>query len=484
MTPTIDAANQEAVARLLRARPAWTAVLPAREAIGLEGRAILHAGPPIEWKRMCAPMRGAVVAAILFEDWASTPAKAVELADAGGIAFAPCHSRGAVGPMTGVISPSLPILVVEDKVNGTRAGSYIGEGMGPQARFGAFTPEVLTRLRWIRDCLAPAFQRVLEREGPIDLVALMAQALAMGDEMHMRNAAATALLAKQLAAPLAAAIDDREQLQAVLRFMTRDNDQFFLTWAMAAAKAAAMSIDGLPGCTIVSTMARNGVEFGIRVAGLGERWFTGPAPVVAGSFFPGFGAQHANPDIGDSAIMETYGLGGMAMAGSAPVVRVVGAASFGVAIETTRRMGEIAAARNPVFAIGALNWEGSPTGIDIRRVVQTGIVPSINTAIAHREFGVGRMIGAGISVPPMKPFVDALIAFAEARGGQTARLDSPAAYVGPRSLLDRAPSAINIGIGVFSRELGAQGVPATQVDWRPPAGDARVAGLLEVLEGA
>jgi hypothetical protein len=406
----ITAANREALERLRRARPMWTAVRPAREALGLPAMTLLHAGPPIAWERMCGPMRGAIVAHVLYEGWAASAEDAQALAASGDVSFAPCHARGAVGPMTGVISPSQPVIVVEDAVNGTTACSYIGEGSGVQAKFGGFTPQVIARLRFIRDVLAPAFQRALERDGPLDLQNLMAQALAMGDEMHMRNAAATALLVKALAAPLAAGTD-ASTLETILRFMTRENDQLFLTWAMAAAKAAVRAIDGLPGCTVVSAMARNGVEFGVRVAGLGERWFTAPAPVVAGSFFPGFGADDANPDIGDSAIMETWGLGGMAMAASPAVLRVVGGTSFADARETTRRMAEICVDVNPAFAIGALDWEGTPTGIDIRRVVETGIVPAVNTAIAHRQLGVGRMIGAGIGTPPIQPFVDALVAF-------------------------------------------------------------------------
>lgn len=413
-TRSIKAANREALECLTRARPLWTGVKPARDALGLTGRTLLHAGPPIAWDRMCGPMRGAVVAQILFERWAATPDEAQALAAAREVSFAPCHSRGAVGPMTGVISPSLPVIVVEDTVNGTAAFSYIGEGSGVQAKFGGHTPEVIARLDWIRDVLTPAFQRTLELEGPLDLATLMAQALAMGDEMHMRNAAATALQVKALAAPLAAAVGDRDTVAAILRFMTRENDQFFLTWAMCAAKAGARAIEGLAGSTVVSAMARNGVEFGIRVAGLGDRWFTAPAPVVDGSFFPGFSAADANPDLGDSTIMETYGLGGMAMAGSPAVLRIVGGKSFAEAAATTRRMAEICVGVNPAFAIGPLDGEGSPTGIDIRRVVETGIVPAINTAIAHRQFGVGRMIGAGIAAPPLQPFVDALVAFGAA----------------------------------------------------------------------
>jgi hypothetical protein len=418
MAIDIGSANREAVDRLCRARPAWTAMTTAREALGLTGKELLHAGPPIAWERMCPIMRGAVMCAVQYEGWAGTPAEAERQATAGEIAFAPAHSRGAVAPMAGVISPGTPLIEVEDRANGTRAWSFMGTGPGPQLRFGAHGPEALARLAWNRDVVAPAFQRVLEREGPLDLTAHMAQALLMGDEMHMRNAASTALLTKALAGPLTAVVADAGELERILRFLTRDNDQHFLTWAMCAAKSAARAIEGIAGSTVVSTMARNGVEFGIRVAGLGDRWFTGEAGMVAGSYFPGFSAADANRDVGDSAIMETYGLGGMAMAASPGVTRIVGAKSVTEAIEITRRMGEICVGRNAGFPIGALDWEGTPTGIDIRKVVETGIVPAINTAIAHRDLAVARIIGAGISTPPLDPFVAALVAFGEAHAGR------------------------------------------------------------------
>src|SRR5262245_11971397 len=412
MSIAIAAANREAVECLVRARPAWTAVRPAREALGLSERRLLHAGPPITWERMCWPMRGAVTAAILFEGWAKTVDDAHALAGSGEIGFAPCHSRGAVGPMAGVISPTTPLLIVEDPANGTTTGSFIADGpWGHQLRFGGHGPETLSGLAWIRDVVAPAFSAVLERTGPIDLATLMAQALGMGDEMHMRNAAATGLLARQLAVPLVGVVPDSARLEAIMRFVTRDNDQFFLAWSMCAAKAAARAIEGIEGSTIVSTMARNGVEFGIRVAGLGDRWFTGPASAVAGLYFPGFSAADANLDTGDSAIMETYGLGGMAMAASPTVQRIVGAGSFDDAVATTRSMAEICAGSNPLFPIAPLGGQGTPTGIDIRKVARTGIVPAINTAIAHRT--APRMSGAGIATPPVDPFVAALVAFGE-----------------------------------------------------------------------
>jgi len=411
----IAAANREALERLCRARPRWTGVTPAREALALTGQSLLHAGPPIAWERMCGPMRGAVTAAVLFEGWARTPADAERLAASGEIAFAPCHSRGALGPMAGVISPSAPLLVVEDPANGTTASTFIADGpWGHQLRFGAHGPETLAGLAWIRDVVAPALSAVLAREGPIDLAALMAQALGMGDEMHMRNAAATGLLARRLAAPLVAVVPDRDRLEAIMRFLTRDNDQFFLAWSMCAAKAAARAIEGIAGSTVVSAMARNGVEFGVRVAGLGDRWFTAPASAVDGLYFPGATAADANLDTGDSAIMETYGLGGLAMAASPAVQKIVGAKSFADAVATSRRMSEICVGANPLFPIPALGGEGTPTGIDVRKVVRTGIVPPINTAIAHRS--APRMIGAGIATPPLQPFVDALVAFGEVHG--------------------------------------------------------------------
>jgi Protein of unknown function (DUF1116) len=416
MAVNVTVANREALDRLCRARPAWTAMRPAREALGLAGQTLLHAGPPITWDRMCGPMLGAVKAAAQFEGWARSPEDAERLAAAGAIVFAPCHSRGAVGPMAGVISPGTPLIVVEDVANGTAAFTFLADGpWGHQLRFGAHGAETLQGLAWVRDVAAPAFQAVLEREGPIDLASLMAQALAMGDEMHMRNAAATGLLARRLAAPLAAVVSKREDLEAILRFVTRDNDQFFLAWSMAAAKAAARAIDGLEGSTVVSTMARNGVEFGIRVAGLGNRWFTGPASVVDGLYFPGFSAADANLDTGDSAIMETWGLGGMAMAASPAVQKIVGAKSFAEAVATTRDMAEICVGANPLFPIAPLNGTGTPTGIDIRKVVRTAIMPKINTAIAHAR--APRMIGAGIATPPSEPFVAALMAFGEAYPG-------------------------------------------------------------------
>lgn len=414
MAVDIESANREAVRRLSAARPKWTTVRAAGDALGMSGRVVLHAGPPITWDRMCEPMRGGVLAAIIYEGWASTPAEAMQLAASGGVTLAPCHSRGAVGPMTGIISPSMPVVQIEDDINGTKAFAAIGEKTGGrQARFGDSGPETIARFVWIRDVLAPALKAAVEQEKGLDLSTLMGQAMAMGDEMHMRNAASSALLSRWLAAALVPVVHDRSRLEEILRFLTRENDQLFLNFGMAAAKTAARSIEGITGSTVVCTMARNGVEFGIRVAGMSERWFTGPASIVEGLYFPGFTPADANPDIGDSAIMETYGLGAFCMAVSPAVQKIVGAKSFSEAVATSRRMAEICVGTNSAFPIAALEGDGAPTGIDIRKVVETGILPVMNTAIAARDMSTGRMIGAGISTAPLKPFKEALLAFAE-----------------------------------------------------------------------
>jgi hypothetical protein len=405
----VRAANETAVARLLQARPTLIDVRPAGEAIpGLAGRTILHAGPPIEWARMCGPVRGAVIGAVLFEGWATSAEAAGALVDTGAITFAPCHDHGAVGPMAGIVSPSMPVVVVENANGGNRAFATLNEGLGRALRFGAYDAPVLERLRWMATALGPALARVLGQGGPVDLKRITAQALQMGDECHNRNVAATSLFTRAIAPALARAVDG-PTAAAVLDFLL-GNDHFFLNLSMAACKAALDAAHGIAGSTVVTAMARNGVDFGIRVSGAGARWFTDPAPPIDGLYFAGYGPADANPDLGDSAITETAGIGGFAMAGAPAIVRFVGGTPAD-AVDYTRAMHGITLARNPEYAIPALGFVGTPTGIDVRRVVESGVAPVINTGIAHREPGIGQ-IGAGIARAPLGCFAAALRALA------------------------------------------------------------------------
>jgi hypothetical protein len=406
----VDAANRTAFARLAGAHPALVDVRPAGEAIpGMTRDTVLHAGPPIAWERMSGPLRGAVQGALVLEGLARTPEDAARAAARGDVRFAPCHHHAAVGPMAGVTTASMPVLVVEDRAGGARAFSTLNEGLGKVLRYGAYAPEVLARLTWFRDVLGPALAEALRRAGGVDLRALIAQALQMGDECHNRNRAASALLIKALAPGLAALERPARDREAILAFAS-GNEHFFLNVGMAACKVACDAAHGVPGATLVTAMARNGTDFGIRVSGLGDRWFVAPAETPVGLYFRGFGPADANPDIGDSAITETAGLGGFAMGGAPAIVQFVGGTPAD-ALAATRLMREITVGESPHYRMPALDFAGTPTGIDVRLVAQTGILPQINTGIAHREPGIGQ-IGAGLVRPPAACFDAALAALA------------------------------------------------------------------------
>lgn len=402
----IDQANRTAVERMMAARPILQGVAVAREVIpGMTDGLLLHAGPPINWERASGPLRGAVIGALLFEGWAADETEAVSRVERGKIRLEPCHHHGAVGPMAGVISPSMRVYQVEDAVHGHRTFSNLNEGYGKVLRYGAFSPEVLAKLRWMNDVLAPALGAAIESAGGIDLRALIAEALHMGDEGHNRNKAGSLLFLKLLA-PHLRSPDAAE----ILRFVG-DNPLSVLNPVMAACKAMADAAHGVEGSTIVSTMARNGTDFGIRVSGLGDRWFTAPAQVPDGLYFPGFSNADANPDIGDSTITETAGIGAFAMAAAPAIVTFIGGTPRD-AQNATLEMYEITAAEHAQLTIPALGFRGTPVGIDLRKVVELGILPRVNTGIAHRQAGIGQ-VGAGLVRPPMALFEEALVAFAE-----------------------------------------------------------------------
>ena len=411
---TIDAANRTAVERMTSARPMLTGVGVARDVVpGMRDGLLLHAGPPIEWERMSGPLRGAVIGALLFEGLAGDEREAAELAASGDVAFEPCHHHGAVGPMAGVASPSMAVYVVENVEGGNRAYSNLDEGYGKVLRYGAFAPEVLDRLRWMNETMAPLIGAALAELGGIDLRALVAEALHMGDEGHNRNKAGSLLFTKLLAPAIAGASGDGTAAAEVLRFLG-DNALSVLNPVMAACKAMADAAHGVEGSTLVTTMARNGTDFGIRVSGLGDDWFTAPAATPDGLYFSGFSAADANPDIGDSTITETAGIGAFAMAAAPAIVTFVSGTPRD-AIDSTLEMYDITVAEHPHFTIPQLDFRGTPVGIDLRKVVELGVTPRVNTGIAHREPGIGQ-VGAGLVRPPAEIFERALVTFAERQG--------------------------------------------------------------------
>jgi hypothetical protein len=402
---SIDEANTEAIKRIMAGRPMIVGLDIARNVIpDMTDHTLLHAGPPITWDRMCGPMRGAVMGALVYEGLAQNPDEAAQLAASGSITFDPCHHHHAVGPMAGVISPSMPVWIIENAEFGNRAYATLNEGLGKVLRYGAYGDEVYTRLRWMADVLYPTLADAVQLSGPIDLRGMIAQALHMGDECHNRNRAGTSLLIRALGPALARTCRDGERLAQVIEFIN-GNDHFFLNLSMPAGKAILEPAENIPGSTIITVMARNGTDFGIRLSGDPSRWFVAPSGIVEGLYLPGFSAADANPDIGDSTITETAGYGGFAMAAAPAIARFIGGSAQD-ALNTTLEMYEICFGEHEHFTIPALEFRGTPVGMDIRYIAETGILPRINTGIAHKTPGIG-MVGAGVLRAPESCFIEA-----------------------------------------------------------------------------
>jgi hypothetical protein len=415
--PLRAGANARAVDAFLDVRAELVDVLPASELLGLGPGDFLHAGPPITWSRASGPMRGALMGAAALEGVVDDPEAAAALFAAGSqVTLSPCHGAGAVGPMAGVVSASMWMFVLENPATGDRTCCSLNEGLGKVLRYGAYGPEVLERLRWMSKVLGPLLQAAVRANGPVDVTGILTQMLQMGDEAHNRNRAGTLMLLRDLAPAMVESGAASADVAQAVRFIG-GNDHFFLNLAMPACKLALDAARGIDGSTMVVAMARNGTDFGIQVSGTGDRWFTGPAQLADGLFLGDFGPDDANPDIGDSAITETAGLGGFSMATAPAIVRFVGG-SVPDAFATTRRMGEITLAANPRWTIPVLEFAGAPTGIDVTRVCRTGILPQINTGMAGKRAGVGQ-VGAGLVTPPPEIFPAALAALAEAARPRT-----------------------------------------------------------------
>ncbi len=410
----IEKANAETFQRMVEARPMLVGMGKAINVIpGMRDNLLMHAGPPITWERASGPMQGAITGALIFEGKAKSEAEAQELVESGKIELEPCHHHQAVGPMAGIISPTMSVYILENKTHGNNSYSNLNEGYGKVLRYGAYSEEVLDRLRWMEDVMAPVLGKAIELSGGIDMRALLAEALHMGDEGHNRNKAGSILFTKSLAPHIVKSTNDSDIAAKIIQFLG-DNALSVLNPVMAACKGMVDAAHGIEGSTIVSVMARNGTDFGIRVSGLGDQWFTAPVAIPQGLYFPGFTATDASGDIGDSTITETAGIGGFAMA-SAPAIVTFVSGTPKDAMNATLEMYEICYSEHKYFTIPTLNFRGTPTGIDIRKVVETGITPRVNTGIAHKNAGVGQ-VGAGLVRPPMAMFEQAVMAFAEHYG--------------------------------------------------------------------
>ena len=410
----IERANTEATTKMIEARATLTGLDKAIDVIpDMRDNLLLHAGPPITWERASGPMRGAITGALIFEGKATTEADAKGLIENGKIELEPCHHHHAVGPMAGIISPSMSVYIIENETHGNKAFSNLNEGYGKVLRYGAFDDEVQDRLRWMEEVMAPILKEAIKESGGIDIKALLSEALHMGDEGHNRNKAGSILFLKALAPSIATVSKDSKVTAEILQAIG-DNALAVLNPVMAACKAMADAAHGVEGSTIVTTMARNGTDFGIRVSGMGDQWFTASAQIPKGLYFPGYKESDANPDIGDSTITETAGIGGFAMAAAPAIVTFVSGTPKD-ALNASLEMYEITFTEHKYFTIPPFDFRGTPTGIDLRKVIEAGITPRVNTGIAHKKAGIGQ-VGAGLVRPPRKIFEEALVAFAEKYG--------------------------------------------------------------------
>lgn len=404
----IEQANEEATKRIGAGDPVLVDIAPAGEVIpGMEGKMITHAGPPIEWERMCGAQQGAIIGMVLYEDWAKTPEEARKALEEGEIRLEPNHHHDAVGPMAGTISPSAPVWVVENRAFGNRA--YCRQ-VEPKQQFGEYSEEALDGLRKWRDLFAPTLRDALKALGEVELSPIIIQALQMGDELHNRNSASSSLFANKMAMGLAIADVPKDRAIPTLGYLGGHN-LLFLGLSMASGKSITDPAHGVEYSSVVTAMARNGTEFGIRVSGLDGDWFTAKAPVVEGLYLPGYSAEDGGLDMGDSAITETVGWGGFTIGGAPGILSLVGGTPE-EAMAYTREMRKITTALHPTHRMPALGFAGTSIGIDVRKILQTNILPVIDTAIAHKDPG-HPIIGAGILRAPEECFKKALTAFGE-----------------------------------------------------------------------
>jgi hypothetical protein len=407
----IEEANKVVLDILLNSKPVLIGMGTALDQIpGMRKNLILHSGPPITWDRMCGPTRGAIIGALIYEGLASTVDEAEKLGSSGKIDYSPCHEHASVGPMAGIISSSMPVFIIKNEAYDNLAFCTLNEGLGKVLRYGAYGPEVIEKLTWMEEVMYPILRKAIEILGKIDLKYVIAQALQMGDEVHNRNRAATSLFYRAIAPAIVETCENKGDLVKVLNFIN-GNDHFFLNLSMPAAKACLDAAAKIPYSSIAVIMARNGTDFGIQLAGTGEKWFTGKSLVPDALFFPGFTKEDANPDIGDSAITETLGLGGFAIAAAPAIAQFVGGTASD-AVRYTLDMYEITVGENKGYQIPYLNFRGVPTAIDVRKVIEKNMTPFIDTGVAHKNPGVGQ-VGAGVLSAPMEPFRKAYEGLAE-----------------------------------------------------------------------
>ena len=408
---TLSGANAEAVERLCAADPVVVDVQPTGEVIPrYTPNLVLTSGAPLPWPEYTGGQRDAIIGGVLFEGLAATRAEAIAALDAGEVRVAGCHDYGAVGSLAGIYTASMPVFVVEDRAYGARAFCNFYEGKDPRRlNYGCYDEGVRQRLLHVNTVYAPVVGEAIRRAGGVALRPLIAKGLRMGDECHSRNSASSLLFVREL---LGAALDMAGADAARVRetfLHVADNDYFFLRLSMAAGKAIADAAHGVAGSSVVTAMGFSCQEFAIRVSGLGDEWFRGPTPTVEGKLFPGHDSSEITWMGGESPITETVGLGGFAQACAFSLQQYQGGSPEAMTARNLE-MYRITAGENTAFKIPVFGFRGTPTGIDIFKVLAEDVLPVMDVGLAGRD---GGQIGAGVIRAPRECFERAAARWAE-----------------------------------------------------------------------
>lgn len=404
-----EGANAEVLERLCGAEPVLVDVRPAGEVVpGMTRETVLTSGAPLPFEEYGEGQRNAIVGGALFEGLAGDRAEAETRIREGAISVRPCHDHGCIGSVAGIFTASMPVFVVENRAAGNRGFCNLFEGPSRyRLNYGVYNDDVRTNLLFIQDVIAPVLGEAVRMAGGVPLRPIMRRALNMGDELHSRNTAATILFERELF-PALLELEDRSaaDVRKTLEYFAA-SDYFFLRLSMAASKVTTDAARDVEGSSVVTAMAFNSRDFSIRVSGLGDEWFSAPIPRAELKVFEGFTEADLEYMGGESIINETAGLGGFAQAAAFPLQDYQGG-SPELMVQRNLEMYEITVGEHPEYRIPYLRFRGTPIGIDIHRVVSTGVTPVMDIGVPGRS---GGQIGAGCLRAPLECFRAAVDAY-------------------------------------------------------------------------
>lgn len=350
--------------------------------------------------------------AALHEKWAVSREDAEDKFRRNEIKLGACNDHATVGAGAGILSPSMPVLICRDMHNGNEGYCLPFEGRSGLGVWGVYNDDVEATLQVIEKQFAPAVNQVLTEQGGIPVKGIIARSLQMNDDIHTRQTAAGLILLSEIAPKLMHSDLDREAITMCIE-MFSSSERWFHPLGMASAMSTIRGLKGTEYSTVVTAICNGGVNTGLKVAALGEQWFTAPAPMLTGSYLsPQWSEKDASPYCGDSTITEVVGMGAFAGAAAPSVLRLRGG-TYQDGINQSMDMRTLTVGLNSNYPIPLLDFTGPGLAIDIRKVINTGTPVVCHGGIISKD---GGQIGAGIATFPMEVYVDAMYAFLKKYG--------------------------------------------------------------------